>query len=74
MTLATSAVLAWCTDSLAAKGYVLGPDDQISAHVLNLDEIGPQPIRMDMQGYINVALTGRIHEGGLTVEAMPANR
>jgi protein involved in polysaccharide export with SLBB domain len=60
MTLATSEVLAWCADSLAAKSYVLGPDDQISVHVLNLDEIGQQPIRIDMQGYINVALAGRI--------------
>jgi polysaccharide export outer membrane protein len=70
ISLATSAVVAWCTDSPAAKSYVLGPDDQISVRVLNLEEIGPQPIRIDMQGYINVALAGRIHAGGLTVELL----
>jgi len=49
---------------------VLGPDDQLSVHVLNVDEIGPQPIRIDMEGNINVALAGRIHAGGLTVELL----
>ena len=68
--LATCTILAARADGPAAKSYVLGPDDQVSVHVLNLDEIGPQPIRIDMQGYINVALAGRIHAGGLTVESL----
>jgi polysaccharide export outer membrane protein len=70
ITLATSAVLAGGADSPSARSYVLGPDDQISVRVLNLDEIGPQPVRIDLQGYINVALVGRIHAGGLTVELL----
>jgi protein involved in polysaccharide export with SLBB domain len=44
--------------SLAVNSYVLGP----------------QPIQIDMRGYISVALAGRIHAGGLTVEAKLANR
>lgn len=70
ITVATSAVVARGADTQALKSYVLGPDDQLSVHVLNLEEIGPQPIRIDMQGYINVALAGRIHAGGLTVESL----
>jgi polysaccharide biosynthesis/export protein len=70
ITLVTSAVLARGADSLSARSYVLGPDDQISVRVLNLDEIGPQPVRIDMRGYINLALAGRIQAGGLTVELL----
>lgn len=72
LTLVTSAVLARGADNPSGKSYVLGPDDQISVRVLNLDEIGPQPVRIDMQGYINLALAGRIQAGGLTVELLEA--
>jgi polysaccharide export outer membrane protein len=68
--LAATAALTWCTEVPATKSYVLGPDDQISVHVLNVDEIGPQLVRVDMEGNINVALAGRIHAGGLTVELL----
>jgi polysaccharide export outer membrane protein len=68
--LAATAALTWCTEGPATKSYVLGPDDQISVHVLNVDEIGPQLIRVDMEGNINVALAGRIHARGLTVELL----
>jgi polysaccharide export outer membrane protein len=67
---ALNAALVWGSDTPAATNYVLGPNDQISVHVLHLEEIGSQPIRIDMQGYINVALAGRIHAGGSTVESL----
>jgi polysaccharide export outer membrane protein len=70
VTYALNAALVWSADTPAATTYVLGPNDQISVHVLHLEEIGSQPIRIDMQGYINVALAGRIHAGGLTVESL----
>ena len=70
ITLATCVSLAWGADKPPAKSYVLGPDDQISVHVLNLDEIGAQPIRIDMQGYIILPLAGRIHAGGMTVDSL----
>lgn len=60
----------WCDGTLAPKGYVLGPDDQVSLHVLNVDEIGPQPGRIDMGGNLNIALAGRIHAAGLTAEQL----
>lgn len=68
--LATAATLAYCAEISSPKSYVLGPDDQISVHVLNVDEIGPQPIRIDMRGNINLALVGRIHVANLTVEQL----
>jgi polysaccharide export outer membrane protein len=53
-----------------APSYVLGPDDQVAIHVLDLDEIGDSPFRIDMRGYINVPLAGRLHAAGLTVEQL----
>jgi len=53
--------------------YVLGPDDQITIRVLNLEEIGTDhtdPYRIDVRGYINVPLIGRVQAGGLTVEQL----
>jgi hypothetical protein len=38
------------------EDYVLGRDDQLSVDVLNLELIGPQPIRSDTQDNINGAL------------------
>jgi polysaccharide export outer membrane protein len=68
--LAASAAFVWCAEPPASKSYVLGPDDQVSVHVLDVDEIGPQSLRIDMQGNINLPLAGRIHAGGLTAEQL----
>jgi polysaccharide export outer membrane protein len=52
--------------------YILGPDDQIIIHVLDLDEIGASPFRIDMRGSINVPLAGRLQAAGLTVDQLEA--
>ena len=52
--------------------YVLGPDDQVVIHVLDSDEIGASPFRIDMRGYINVPLAGRLQAAGLTVDQLEA--
>ena len=70
ITSAFSAALVFSAETPAATSYVLGPNDQISVRVLHLEEIASQPLRIDMQGYINLALAGRIHAGGLTVESL----
>jgi polysaccharide biosynthesis/export protein len=70
LVIAAASACAWCTETFTPKSYVLGPDDQISVHVLNVDEIGPQPIRIDMQGNIHLALVGRMHAGDLTIEQL----
>jgi polysaccharide export outer membrane protein len=50
--------------------YILGLDDQVLIQVLDASEIGTNPFRIDMRGYINVPLAGRIHAAGLTVEQL----
>jgi polysaccharide biosynthesis/export protein len=52
--------------------YVLGPGDQVVIRVLDLEEIGENPFRVDMRGNINLPLAGRIHAGGLSVEELEA--
>ena len=52
--------------------YVLGPEDQLTMRVLDLEEVPDKPFRVDMRGNINVPLIGRVHAGGLTVEQLEA--
>lgn len=52
------------------EDYVLGIDDVVVVRVLDLDEIKPDPLRIDMRGYINLPLVGRIQAGGRTVEQL----
>lgn len=59
--------------SLPAGGYVLGPQDSVNIHVLDLDEFDPKvlgPVRLDEQGNINLPLAGRIHAAGMTTEQL----
>jgi polysaccharide biosynthesis/export protein len=50
--------------------YVLGPEDQLSVHVVDLDDISEKPVRIDPNGYIELPLVGRLHAAGLTVEQL----
>jgi len=50
--------------------YLLGPDDQITVHVLDAEEVSDKPTRIDMSGYIRLPLAGRIKAAGLTVEQL----
>ncbi len=50
--------------------YVLGPDDQLAVRVLDAEEIGDKPVRIDMSGFLRLPLAGRIHASGLTVEQL----
>jgi polysaccharide biosynthesis/export protein len=57
--------------------YTLGPDDQISIRVLDLDEFGAgsaadKPYRIDLRGFVNLPLVGRIKAGGQNIEAFEA--
>jgi polysaccharide export outer membrane protein len=49
--------------------YLLGPGDQMSVIVGELDEFTDKTFRIDMRGDINLPLAGRIHASGLTVQA-----
>jgi polysaccharide export outer membrane protein len=58
------------TPSQPTSPYVLGREDQISIHVLDLQEIGEGPFRIDTSGYVNVPRAGRIKAAGLTAEQL----
>ena len=48
--------------------YVLGPGDQLLVRVLDMDEIGKEPVQVDMRGNINLPMAGRIRASGKTAE------
>jgi polysaccharide export outer membrane protein len=48
--------------------YALGPGDQVTVSVLDLDEMGKDPYRIDMNGNLTLPLVGTIPVGGLTAE------
>ncbi len=50
--------------------YILGPNDQITLSVADLDEISNKPMRIDMRGDLNIPLAGRIHAEGLTPDQL----
>jgi polysaccharide export outer membrane protein len=57
----------------AARAYILGPQDGISIHVVDLPEADSKTlgvIHIDRQGNIHLPLAGRIHAAGLTTEQL----
>ncbi len=50
----------------APSGYLLGPDDQITLFVSDVEEISNKPMRIDMRGDLSLPLAGRVHAAGLT--------
>lgn len=50
--------------------YALGPEDQISIHVVDLEDVSDKPVRIDPNGFIELPLVGRIHAAGQTVEQL----
>lgn len=63
--LAGNPVQAVETDS-----YLLGPDDLITIRVLQSPELAEKPVRIDMNGYIDLPFIGKLRASGLTVEAL----
>ncbi len=51
-------------------GYVLGPGDQISLHVLGVEEISDKPMAVDLNGYLHIPLAGQIRASGLTIQQL----
>jgi protein involved in polysaccharide export with SLBB domain len=50
--------------------YILGPDDQITIRALNAAELSDKPVQIGGDGYINLALVGRVKASGLTVSGL----
>jgi polysaccharide export outer membrane protein len=52
--------------------YTLGPGDQITIRVPDVEEINEKAVRIDLQGYIKLPMAGRVRAGGLTAEQLEA--
>lgn len=48
--------------------YTLGPGDQISLHVMDLDDVSDKAVRIDPAGNVDLPLVGKVGASGLTVE------
>lgn len=49
------------------QDFVLGPGDQLTLHVADVDEISDKPVRIDPDGGLDLPLVGRIQAAGLTI-------
>jgi polysaccharide biosynthesis/export protein len=58
------------TGNQSPAGYILGPEDQILIRALYAEEISEKPIVIGTDGYISLALVGRVRASGLTVEQL----
>ena len=56
----------------ARSTYLLGPDDQIVIHALNVPDLSEKALRLDLNGDIKMPMIGRIHAAGLTAEELEA--
>src|SRR5271163_3291300 len=52
------------------RSVVLGPDDEVTIRVLGVEDIDGKLARIDVGGYIDVPLAGKIKAAGLTVEQL----
>ena len=56
----------------APSSYILGPDDQVTLFVYDIEEISDKPMRIDMRGNLSLPLAGRLHAAGLTAGQLEA--
>ena len=50
--------------------YTLGPGDEVTLHVSDVEEITDKPVRIDPSGFIDLPLAGRIQAAGLTLDQL----
>lgn len=65
--------LALTAHTQGSRSYLLGPDDQLTIRVLDLDEMGGAPYRVDREGNIALPLVGTLAVAGRTVGAVEAS-
>jgi polysaccharide biosynthesis/export protein len=54
-------------DAPARSTYVLGPDDQIVIHAVDVPDISEKPQKLDRDGDLRLPMVGRVHAAGMTV-------
>ena len=60
------------SETLETLGYILGPGDEIRVSVVDLDDVGKYPIRIDLRGTIDLPIAGRLDAAGMTAEQLEA--
>jgi len=50
------------------RTYLLGPDDVITVHVVDAEEIPDKPIRIGSNGFVTLPMIGRVEARGRTVD------
>ena len=53
-----------------AESYVLGPEDTVTIHVLDAEEIGVTPYPIDLRGNLDLPRIGLVHAAGLTLDQL----
>ncbi len=56
----------------ARGSYVLGPGDEITVWVRDLEEVNRKPFRIENDGFVSLPLIGRVQAAGQTVEKLEA--
>ena len=51
-----------------APDYLMGPGDQVTIHVVDMDEFAGRLFRIDPSGLVDLPLVGRVQAGGLSTE------
>lgn len=59
-------------DKDVRSSYVLGAEDQIVIHAIDVPDISDKPMRLDLSGDIKFPMVGRVHAAGLTSEQLEA--
>jgi polysaccharide export outer membrane protein len=57
-------------DKPPKDGYILGPNDQITVHALDAEEISDKPYRINALGDLTFPMIGKIKAAGLSVEEL----
>src|SRR4029077_14435702 len=52
--------------------YILGPNDQITVHALDAEEISDKPYRISAGGDLTFPMIGKVKAAGLTVDELEA--
>jgi polysaccharide export outer membrane protein len=65
-----AAVISRAAGVEAPPTYVLGPGDEVTIWAFGIDEIAAHPIRIDLNGYLDVPVAGHVKAAGLTVDQL----
>src|ERR1700719_2772800 len=67
--LAIGTFQAW-TGTPAPSNYVLGPGDLVSIHVLQAPDLLDKPVRVGLNGSVDLPHVGQVHAGGATIDSL----